>query len=592
MKIGVKSRLKFTLLFVIIGLLPMVLVSLIATYSGTQDIKQKVYNQLTAINQIKKQAILDYFKERKSDLIVLRDTANTLSSQAFAKLANTQDLKKAQIQDYLKANNAQLHFLASQQSVKNHLIEINQAFDNPIRWGELLDQHDKDYNNLLALFGWYDFFLINLEGDIIYSVIRESDLGQNLSKDLTQSSFNFAFNAAKSGPDDQIQFADYLAYKPSNDAPAAFGIKPVTLEGERIGYIAYQQPIEKINEILGHRIGMGRSGESYLVGQDHLMRSDSFSTPEKYSIESSFANQNKVQTKAVIEGLSKHRGTGIIMGKKNQPVLSHWDYIELDKDHHWALISEINVDEALNPTTSRGKDYYENYIEHYGYYDLFLIQPDGHIFYSVKKDDAYQTNIFNGPFANTNLAQAIRETAKTGHYAFVDFAAYIPSDTPAAFIAQPIKDSKGATMLYIALEMPTEGITNIMDNRKGMGETGESILVGEDFKMRSNSYLDPIKHSIKASLSGTVEENGIDNLIIRKALEGISGAELIVDYHGHTVLASYDRISFENFNWAIVSEIDEEEAFASIYEYTYLIFAIMLLSALLLALIGFIVGRD
>ena len=55
MKTIIQSRLKFSLLFLIIGLLPMMLVSIIATYSGSQDIKQKVYNQLTAINQIKKQ---------------------------------------------------------------------------------------------------------------------------------------------------------------------------------------------------------------------------------------------------------------------------------------------------------------------------------------------------------------------------------------------------------------------------------------------------------------------------------------------------------------------------------------------------------
>jgi len=591
MKTMIRSRLKFSLLFLIIGLLPMMLVSIIATYSGSQDIKQKVYNQLTAINQIKKQAIKSYFKDRRSDMAVLSDTTETLSAQAYSKLANTQDLKKAQIEDYLKSNQAQLHFLSSQQSVKNTLIEISQVFDNPIKWQQSLDTHDKDYANLLELSGWNDFFLINLEGDIIYSVMREGDLGQNLIKDLTQSSFNLAFSLSKASFTNKFTFADYLPYAPRNNEPAAFGVKPVEQEGQRIGYIAFQQPIEKINEILGHRAGMGATGKSYLVGQDHLMRSDSSLNPDIFSVSASFSNQNKLQTKAVNESLAGRSDAGIIQDYNNKPVLSNWDYIELGDSHRWALISEIDVTEALNPKTSNGDEYYQHYIEHHGYYDLFLIQPDGYVFYSVKKDSTLQSNILNGTHVDTNLSQLIRQISQTGRYGFVDFATYFPTNEPASFIAQPIKDQQGRTILYIALEMPIEGITNIMGSRKGMGDTGESYLVGPDLKMRSNSYLDPIKHSVKTSLSGTVEENGIDSMMIRQALEGKSGTDLIVDYNNHTVLASYDRIKFEGFNWAIVSEIDEAEAFASINEYIFFICAIMLFSSILISILGFLVAK-
>lgn len=591
MKLKTQSRLKFSLLFLFVGLLPMILVTLIATYSGSEDIKQKVYNQLTAINQIKKQAVKSYFKARRNDMAVLSDTAETLSAQAFSKLANTQDLKKAQIEDYLKGNQAQLHFISSQQNVKNSLVEISQAFDNPIAWRELLDKHDTNYASLLELSGWYDFFLINLEGDIVYSVMREEDLGKNLAKDLTQSSFSLAFSLAKASLDNTFKFADYLPYSPSNNAPAAFGVKPIAKEGQRIGYIAYQQPIEKINEILGHRAGMGETGESYLVGQDHLMRSDSYLNPESFSVKASFANQNKIQTKAVNEGLAGRSSTGIIQDYNNHPVLSSWDYIEFNDGHRWALISEIDVSEALSPQTSGGKEYYQNYIEHYGYYDLLLIQPDGYVFYSVNKGAELHTNILNGPYADTNLSELIRQVSRTGRYGFVDYALYAPTAEPASFIAQPIKDSHGKTILYIALEMPTEGITNIMENRKGMGRTGESFLVGPDFKMRSNTYLDPIAHSIKASLSSNAEESMIDSLLIRQALAGKSGTDTLLGYSGNPVLSSYDRVKFENFNWAIVSEIDKAEAFASIYKYIFLICAIMFLSSILIAILGYLVAK-
>ncbi len=86
---------KFTLLFVVIGLLPVIVVSIISTMSSTEDVKSKVYNQLHAINQIKRQAIESYFEERKGDMGVLVNIADTLREQAIAKLSAVQDIKKS-----------------------------------------------------------------------------------------------------------------------------------------------------------------------------------------------------------------------------------------------------------------------------------------------------------------------------------------------------------------------------------------------------------------------------------------------------------------------------------------------------------------
>lgn len=587
-----KLKAKFTLLFVAIGLFPMLIVSIISTYSSTEDAKNKVYNQLTAINQIKKKSLETYFQERKGDMAVLVDIADTLSSQAFAKLDAVQDIKKAQLKDYLENNKTQLNLLASQTSVQDALLELNSTFKQADQWQAALDKHDQDYTNLLDYFGWYDFFLVNLDGDIVYSVTRENDLGKNLNKDLDTSSFNQAFQLAKNSQANQVEFADFLPYAPSNNDPAAFAVKAIQKDGQRIGYLAYQQPLEKINEILGHRTGMGETGESYLVGQDGLMRSDSYLNPTDYSVQASFANQNKVATRAAQDALAGHKGTDIILDYNNNPVLSSWDYLDVGSGIRWAMISEIDVAEALNPQTSSNTEFYKHYIEQYGYYDLFLINPDGYVFYTVTKEADYHSNILNGQFSSSNLGQLIRQVNQSKRYGFIDFAPYEPSnDDPAAFIAQPILSKDGNISLYIALQLPLEGIANIMNVREGMGETGESYLVGQDLKMRSDSFLDAKGHSVKASFAGTVDENGVNTRATREALSGNKGVSLITDYNGNPVLSSYDLIQFENFNWAVLSEIDEAEAFASIQENIYLVAAIMFFTLFLVALIGYIVAR-
>lgn len=583
---------KFTLLFVLIGLLPIIFISFISTQNTTADVKEKVFNQLTAINQIKKQTIEHYFHERESDMGVLVNIADTLKNQAFQKLSAVQDLKKSELTNYLHNNYDQLNLLASQEHVKHALLEMHETFKHEDIWSPLLDTHDTEFKQLLTYFGWYDFFLINLDGDIIYSVTRESDLRQNLINDLSKSSFYTAFKKAKNTRDNKIHLSDFKPYGPSNDDPAAFAVKVVERNNQRIGYIAYQQPLEHINEILGHRTGMGETGESYLVGQDHLMRSDSYLNPEEFSVKASFKSNNKVETKAATEALAGRKNTAVILDYNNNPVISSWDYVDVGEGIRWAIISEVDVTEALNPKTSDDIEFYQSYIEKYGYYDLFLINPDGFIFYTVTREADYHTNIISGKYAESGLGNLIREISKSKQYSMADFSPYAPSNgDPAAFIAQPLLDKNNDVALYLALQLPLEGIENIMKVREGMGETGESYLVGEDLRMRSNSFLDPVNHSVKQSFAGTVETNGVDTQASRDAINGNTGTEIIIDYNGNPVLSSFDHIDFSNFKWGILSEIDEAEAFSSIKSNTFYMLLMMVIAGILIAWIGYLVAN-
>ncbi|GAA6204874.1 methyl-accepting chemotaxis protein [Thalassotalea sp. SU-HH00458] len=578
---------KFTSAFILLGLIPAIVISVISTMNSSEDISSKVYNQLTAINQIKKQTIINYFDERKGDMGVLVNFADTMQNQAFNQLTAITTLKKTQVEDYFANNTVQLEMLANNRELQDAIKVLTEDFSNKPKWRSRLDQYDKAYKSLLTNFGWYDFFIISQRGTIIYSVTRESDLGQKITVDLSGTSFEKAFNLASNNDGSDSHFGDFLPYPPSNNDPAAFAVKPVTVNGKRIGYIAYQQPIDKLNAILGHREGMGETGESYLVGQDKLMRSDSYLNPSQYSVMASFANKNTVETKAANSALNGEKGTQVIMDYNDNPVVSSWDYIQLNSGVRWAIISEIDVAEAFNPMTSNNEEFYKTYIEKYGYYDLFLINPDGHIFYTVSKEADFNTNILKGTYANTNLGTLIKKVSQTKQYDIIDFAPYAPSnDEPAAFIAQPLLGANGETSLFVALQLPLEGIQTIMGIREGMGETGESYLVGSDLRMRSNSFIDPKGHSVKASFAGTVANNGVNTEAVKRALQGEKNTNIIQDYNGNPVLSSFDRIEFGSFNWAIISEIDEPEAFASIRSNTYFMMGLMLIFTLIIAVTG------
>ncbi|AEL27901.1 sensor histidine kinase [Cyclobacterium marinum] len=99
----------------------------------------------------------------------------------------------------------------------------------------------------------------------------------------------------------------------------------------------------------------------------------------------------------------------------------------------------------------------------------------------------------------------------------------------------------------------SDAIQEILMERTGMGESGETYLVGRDFRMRSLSRFmpDTPPGQIKASTLGA-----------KHALQGINGFGIIDDYRGISVYSSYHKLDIANLDWAILSEIDVKEVTA------------------------------
>lgn len=133
---------KIMLLLVAIGLIPSIIISIITTLNNSDDVSDKVYNQLTAINQIKKQSIETYFTERKGDMGVLVDIASTMKKQTYMTLSAINSVKKAQLNDYLANSNTQLELLSNQKELHSSLGILLTGFSNKSKWKNLLNKYD------------------------------------------------------------------------------------------------------------------------------------------------------------------------------------------------------------------------------------------------------------------------------------------------------------------------------------------------------------------------------------------------------------------------------------------------------------------
>lgn len=209
---------------------------------------------------------------------------------------------------------------------------------------------------------------------------------------------------------------------------------------------------------------------------------------------------------------------------------------------------------SFSAKTSTHHQYFSKYIDFHRLYDLLLISRDkGLVFYSVKKESDYREKV------HSSLEKVWNEILSGKKFAISDTSLYRPSNnTPAQFLATGIyRNHKLVSVL--AIQISLQSIDSIMSERSGLGKTGETYLVGKDYRMRSDSYLDPINHSVQSSLKGELKYTGVKTIASQRALSGLEGSDIIKDYNNNFVLSSYGPFDFYGHRWAVIAEIDEAE---------------------------------
>ena len=229
-------------------------------------------------------------------------------------------------------------------------------------------------------------------------------------------------------------------------------------------------------------------------------------------------------------------------------------------------------------------DTYRFLVEKRGYYDVFLINKSGDIVYTVFKELDYATNLEKGAYRTTGLAKVYKQVkgGERGTIAFDDFAPYAPSHgAPASFIATPIVNDEGAFNGALVFQMPIDRINNVMQNKAGMGESGETYIVGNDFFMRSDSRF---------SEESTILKTRVETATVKKGLAGQTGIEIAPDYRGIPVVSAYGPMKFNGVDWAIMAEIDEAEVLEPAHEMLVFMVGFGALTGLVISVIGVIVS--
>jgi len=250
-----------------------------------------------------------------------------------------------------------------------------------------------------------------------------------------------------------------------------------------------------------------------------------------------------------------------------------------DKDQRFKL-QDAKSGLSYDEVHKQYHHYFVDELQKYDFYDIFLIDATGNIIYTVYKEFDFTTNLLHGAYANSGLASVYKKAINSSQnsVAFEDFKPYEPSyNKPAAFIATPLYNTTGKLLGVLAIQLPITQLVKVMtlnDNQEeiGLGKSGESYLVGNDFYMRSDSrFIATITDPLVNKFATTVGITKVETHAVKQALRGIVSDELIVDYRGVSVYSSYTPIKVFDKQWAMLVEIDQQEVLESINKNTFIL---------------------
>lgn len=227
--------------------------------------------------------------------------------------------------------------------------------------------------------------------------------------------------------------------------------------------------------------------------------------------------------------------------------------------------------------------------------DLYIVEPSrGAIVYSVAKGPEFGTGLDQGPYSASALAKlvrAVRDSGSSQRVEVTDLAPYAPAlGDPEGFVGAPIV-AEGRLVGVLVVRIPVDQINTIMTSdgnwaSEGLGDTGETYLVGSDGRMRSVSrfflespseYFAAVEaaHSISSSdlesvnaLETTVVfQKAADLDILEEVAAGMDEFFETKNYMGREAYSAYDPLDIEQLDWFATVEAEQSEVSAPLVDF-------------------------
>jgi methyl-accepting chemotaxis protein len=411
---SIRSRVLFGTLA--LAIIPLIIAAFIIGYlsyqSAKDSVQSRVTSQLESLRVVQTAQIKSYFESLGQTLKVtaanptvvtqfkrFRDIYSTVSSTISATPAE----QRAAVREYFtthfteefKRRNAgkdvdmgavvdglpeatialQYLYIARNPNKLGEKNKLDAAEGDSSGFTEVHAQFQPWVRKVIDQYGLYDFFLVDMSGNVVFTYFKEADFASSLvDGPYAGTNIGDAFVEARDEEDtNSVYLADYRPYLPSYDDQAAFMSVPIMEGAEKIGVFIVQVPIEKVNDLMTFRkdwvnSGLGKTGQTLIVGADKLSRNISremvqdsatyFKELSALKVNQAFIKEmgtrnsdiatQELSSEGINAALADKTGSGTYINHLGKSVLGSYAPIKV-LGQSWNILAEIESDEAFQP---------------------------------------------------------------------------------------------------------------------------------------------------------------------------------------------------------------------------------------------------
>ena len=548
----IRGKLLFWIL--IISLVPMAVIGFVSYKYSSSSLQRQSFEQLETTLAFQHQALRRYFDEQGKKLENMAVNMRVFQEEAYTKLIAVRALQKQQVQSYFKVRFEDAKMFGEspqQQQVFGDLLK-NTGVDPGGEFVEFLEDWlaNRDFDSLT---------LLGQDGKVVFSTDQKVEQGAPVQDGTAE------WEALQKGML-ETRFIDYRLSSFFSLKHVAYFSTPLLNADQTTGLLLFRLKDTALDSIMKDTIGLGKTGETYMVGMDGMFRSNS-----RYFEEPTIANPSfLVDTESIVYALAGEDGEEVVVNYLGNTVLSAYTAVNV-YGTTWVLMVEIDQGEAAVPSVEEGeKDILSQLAETYNFPDLYLVSQEGYVFASAEHNKDYLTNILSGAYADSMFSRSVQEVLKTKEMAISDYAFYGPAGgKAAAFMAVPVMNRDKLSMIVV-LQISNDPINKIMEIRhKFEKESGQAELEGHTEMVEIDTYVigpdklwrSEARDAQKYSVNSTLLNPRIkaDTEAVNLALAGKSDTQIMVNSLGKKALTSWAPIQYKGLNWAIISEVAQEE---------------------------------
>ena len=269
----------------------------------------------------------------------------SLTNTVLQNITSIADKKSDQIENYIDERLADARLAANQMTVRDALSLI--PTNTPARQlpEDMASRVRQGLSALSERGNYHDVLLIDAQGNVVFSLRGEADLGTNLNHGPHRDS-GLATGFRQAMTFLHIDLTRFAPYAPSKYAISAFAVAPILARGKPLGAIALQVNLSTLMPVVADRTGLGVTGETVLAVREN--------DQARYTVElqrlPGAAFTRVVPLKQLSEpmqrALNGEHGRGISRDYSGKLIAASWHYLPA---LNWGMDVKIDVDEALAP---------------------------------------------------------------------------------------------------------------------------------------------------------------------------------------------------------------------------------------------------